>query len=129
MGATNTFENTIINHLLRNQAHTPPATIYLAALTAVTDEEAGSVTEVSGGAYARQAIALAAPTAGVATNSAQIDFPVATANWGVVTHFGIYDASTAGNLLIVSNALSPSKTINSGDQLSVAASAATFTVT
>lgn len=37
--------------------------------------------------------------ASVATTNATITFPQATANWGTVTSFGLYDASTSGNLL------------------------------
>jgi hypothetical protein len=38
------------------------------------------------------------PGSSVNTNST-ITFPQATANWGTVTSFGLYDASTSGNLL------------------------------
>jgi hypothetical protein len=34
-----------------------------------------------------------------ATNAASITFPQATGTWGTVTSFGLYDASTSGNLL------------------------------
>lgn len=129
MGLTNTFENAIINHFLRNTSQTPAATIYVGALTAVTNEETGSVTEVSttSTGYVRKAITIGAPTAGVATNSAQVDFDVATGSWGTVTYLGLYDASSSGNLLAVSAALSPSQTITTGQQLSISAGAATFT--
>lgn len=40
-------------------------------------------------------------------------FPTATANWGTVTHIGLFDASTSGNLLF-HRALAASKVVNDG---------------
>lgn len=103
---SNYLEERLANHVLRNVAYTSPATVYLALFKSpVTDAdlEAGTLTnEVTGGAYARQAIAFNATTnpGGVATNSALVTFPAATAAWGTVTHFAIMDALTAGNVLI-----------------------------
>jgi hypothetical protein len=91
------YENKIIDHMMRNQAFTPPATVYLALFTSVTGLEANSgiTGEVSGGSYARQAVTLAAPSpAGVTSNSADITFPAATASWGTVTHVALVDHAT-----------------------------------
>lgn len=86
------YEDKIIDHMLRGQAFTPPATVYLALFTAVTGLEADNPTaEVSGGSYARQAITLTAASGGATTNSGAITFPTATAAWGVVTHGAIVD--------------------------------------
>ena len=52
---TDFLENKIIDHMLRNQAYTPPTTVYVALFTTATTD-AGGGTEVSGGAYARQAV-------------------------------------------------------------------------
>lgn len=121
---SNYLENALINAVLRATAFTSPATVYVALFTAVTDGEAGTVTEVSGGAYARQSVAFAAPSNGSTSNSAEIIFPVATAAWGTITHFGIYDAATLGNLLYY-GALTSSKAIATDDQFRFAASALT----
>jgi hypothetical protein len=111
----------IIEHMLRNQAFTPPTSIHAALATAVTSGDAGTFTEVSGGAYARQAITLAADAGTSATtNSATIDFGTATANWGTATHIFLMDAATVGNALLW-GALTTSRTINSGDGASFAA--------
>ena len=53
-------------------------------------------------------------TGGTTSNNAAVTFPAPTANWGSVSYFGIYDASTAGNLLFCA-ALTTAKTINNGD--------------
>ena len=78
-------------------------TLYLGLFTA-TASEAGGGTEVSGGAYARKAITFGAASTdgdGVTsmTNSTQIEFPTATASWGTVTAWGIWDSLTDGNLV------------------------------
>lgn len=110
---SNYLENALINATLRNTSYTSPTTVYLALYTNdPTDADTG--TEVSGGSYARQSITFGAPSNGTSSNSAAIEFPAATANWGVVTHVGIRDALTSGNLLY-HTALDASKTINNGD--------------
>lgn len=140
MAAMSDFlENKILDFLFRAQAlgitggtaaaGTGPATLYYALLTA-TPSDTGGGTEVTGGSYARVSVtssltsyagtqAAASTTAssgnsGTTSNNAAITFPAPTANWGVVTSFGVYDASTAGNLLFW-GALTTSKTINNGD--------------
>lgn len=110
---SNFLENALINATLRNTSYTSPSTVYLALYTDdPTDADTG--TEVSGGSYARQSITFGAPSNGTSTNSAAIEFPAATGNWGTITHVGIRDASTSGNLLY-HTALDTSKTINTGD--------------
>lgn len=110
---SNYLEAALINATLRNTSYTSPTTVYLALYTDdPTDADTG--TEISGGSYARQEITFGAPSNGTSTNSAAIEFPAATANWGVVTHVGIRDALTSGNLLY-HTALDASKTINNGD--------------
>jgi hypothetical protein len=110
---SNYLENALINATLRNTSYTSPSVVYLALYTDdPTDADTG--TEITGGSYARQSITFGAPSNGTSTNSAAIEFPAATANWGVVTHVGIRDALTSGNLLY-HTALDASKTINNGD--------------
>jgi hypothetical protein len=99
MAAFSTYlETALINGTLRNAVYTPVATVYLALYTS-NPTAADSGVEVSGGAYARQAITMGAPSSGVTTNSAQATFPIATALWGTIAFWGIRDASGAGNLL------------------------------
>ena len=115
---SNYAETALVNHLLRNTAYTSPTTVYVALFTAVSDAEAGTGTEVSGGSYARQAVTFSAPSPdGVTTNSSTVTFPTATGSWGTVTYAGLFDASTNGNALTILKALSASKTVASGDIL------------
>ena len=110
---SNYLENALINAVLRNTSYTSPTTTYLALYTSdPTDADTG--TEISGGSYTRQAITFGAPSNGTSTNSAAVEFPQATADWGVISHVAIRDAVTSGNLLF-HTALDASKTINNGD--------------
>ena len=110
---SNHLETALINATLRNTAYTSPATVY-AALFTTDPTDAGSGTEVTGGSYARTAITFGSPSNGVTTNSADVTFPTCTVAWGTVTHMGIFDASTSGNLLY-HTPLDASKTVDSGD--------------
>lgn len=115
---SNYLENALINATLRNTGYTSPTTVYLALYTSdPTDADTG--TEVTGNGYARQSITFGAPSNGVSTNSAAIEFPQATGSWGTVAYIGIRDALTTGNLLY-HTALDASKTIATGDVFKVA---------
>lgn len=107
-------------HIFRTGSFTKPTVLAVALFTAAPSDSGGG-TEVSGGSYARvQRDPLdanwtgASATNGLTDNAAALTFPVPSANWGVVTHFGIFDATTGGNLLF-HGALTTSKTINNGD--------------
>ena len=123
---SNYLENALINATLRNTGYTTPTTVYLALYTSdPTDADSG--TEVSGTSYARQSITFGAPSNGVSTNSAAIEFPQAGGSWGTVTHVGIRDASTSGNLLF-HTALDASKAIATGDVFRVASGSLSVTL-
>ena len=116
---SNFLENALINATLRNTSYTSPTTTYLALYTSdPTDADTG--TEVSGGSYTRQPITMGAPSNGASTNSAAIEYPQCTADWGIVAYVGIRDALTSGNLLY-HTALDTSKTIANGDIFKITA--------
>jgi hypothetical protein len=110
---SNYLETALFNEVLRATNYAAPTTVYVGLFTQ-DPTDAGTGTEVTGGAYARQAVTFGAPTDGQGSNSAAVTFPQATANWGTVSHFGIFDAATAGNLLLHGQ-LTASKTVNTGD--------------
>ena len=60
-------------------------------------------------------------------DSGTVTFPTASASWGTVTHFAVWDASTSGNMLF-HGALTASKTIDSGDTASFAATTLALTM-
>jgi hypothetical protein len=140
---TDYWENKIVDHMLRGQTFTPPATLYIGLDTGACTE-AGGGTEVTGGSYARVAVAasLAAwagtqsagsttassGTSGTTSNNAAVTFPTPTANWGQVFSFRIWDAASSGNALLCQTLTLP-KTINNGDAApSFAAGALTIQV-
>ena len=112
MSLSNTFETDVLEWLFTDTSVTRPTAWYVGLFT--TDPtDAGTGTEVSGGSYAREAATFSV-TGDTATTAAAIEFPTATASWGTITHVGIYDASTAGNL-IAHAALDTAKAIDTGD--------------
>ena len=123
---SNYLENALINAVLRNTSYTSPTTVYVALFTS-DPTDAGSGTEVSGGSYSRTSVTFGSPSNGVTTSNADCTFPQATASWGTVSHIGLYDASTSGNLLF-HTPLDTSKTIDSGDIFKIASGSLTVTL-
>ena len=120
------LENKFLDHFLGTASTSAPAAVYVGLHTA-DPTDAGSGAEVSGFGYARQSMAFGAASSGTASNSAAVEFPAASGgNWGTITHIGIWDASTTGNLLFHA-ALTTSKTINDGDIFKIAASGVDIT--
>lgn len=120
--ASDYLEGKIIDHLFRTGTLAKPAALYFALYTAAPSD-AGGGTEVSGGGYARVAVtpldanfAAAAVQGGitVTSNSGAVTYPAPNASWGTVTHWGVLDAASAGNLLFW-GALTASKIIANGD--------------
>ena len=122
---SNYLEGKLIEHVLRNTAYTSPTTVHLSLHTANPDEDA-SGTEVSGNNYSRQPIAFGAHSNGTCTNSSEEEFEASGGSFGTVTHFGIFDASSSGNLLYY-GALSASKVVADGDTLKFAIGSITIT--
>jgi len=119
------LEGQLRAHIFRTASFTKPTVIAIALLTAApTDASTGAtITEVSGGSYARQTLnpldanwTAMSSTDGNTDNASAITFPTATGNWGTVTHVAILDSATAGagNVLFWA-ALAVSKTVNTGD--------------
>lgn len=133
------LENKLVDHVFRGQAYTAPSTIYVALYTSACSDS-GPGTEVSGGSYARPGLAVSmtnwsatqstmsttasSGASGTTSNNVAITFATPSAGWGTVTHVGLVDAVTSGNLLICT-ALGTAKTINSGDTVSFPAASLT----
>jgi hypothetical protein len=125
-------EDEILDHLLGGATYTPPATLYLAVFTAAPTD-AGGGTEVTGGSYARLAITnnltnFPASSGGAKSNGAVLDMVTASAGWGTVVAYALFDASSAGNMLGWAD-LTSSVIINNGDTLRFAAGALTYSLT
>lgn len=121
------LENKFLDHFLGTASTSAPAAVYLSLHTAnPADDASGAEVSTSGSAYVRKAIAFSAASSGSATNSGAVEFDTATSSWGTITHIGIWDASSSGNLLFY-GALDSSKAIASGDVFKVNASGITLT--
>lgn len=108
------LEGALLNHVLRNTALPSPTTVYVALFSDVPTDAGG--TELSGNGYARQAATFSAPSGGSCANAIPITFTASGGDWGTVQGVGIFDASTAGNLLF-RGALEAPKMVNAGDSL------------
>lgn len=132
--ATNYLENKLVDQIFRNVAYSFPTTLYIGLFTAAPSDTGGG-TECSGGNYARKDVVCnttnwaatnaagstanpSSGTSGTTSNNGVITFNTPNADWGTVTHFGIFDASTSGNLLFW-GALSASKAVYNGDAVSI----------
>ena len=114
MSFSNTFETHVLNYVFTTTSVTRPTAWYLALFTSNPAEDAsGTEVSTSGTAYARQSATFTV-SGNTASNSAAIEFPTATASFGTVSHVGVFDASTGGNLIAYS-ALSTSKAVGTGD--------------
>ena len=124
---TDFLETAIVDHFFRGSAKS--TTSAFVGLFTAAPSEAGGGTEVAGGSYARQAAGFSAPSpAGQTSNAADVTFPTASGSWGTVTHVGIFDALSGGNLLAF-KALSSSVAVGIGQQPRFVAAALALTVT
>ena len=113
------LENEILDHILGTGSYTMPSNVYVGLATGSFGDDA-SGSELTGNNYSRVSASFSAAASGTTSNSAAIEFAAATGSWGSVSHFGIFDAASSGNLLI-HGAFSAAKTIASGDILRIAA--------
>lgn len=127
------WQNMALDLGLGGTSWSPPSSIYIALSTAAfsSTSTGSSLTEVTGGSYARVAVTNNSTnwpnaSAGSKANGAVFTFPAATAGWGTILSFYIIDASSAGNALYGAD-LTTSRTINNGDTASFAISAITLT--
>ena len=126
--ATTYLEHRLLNFIFKNNAAiggvtfaSPGDSIYVGLATAVSDAEAGSLTEANFGNYQRRQITAANWTLASSStdqqtikNTNNFEFPASTGTTNTVTHAFIADASSGGNILFI-GALDASKTIATGD--------------
>lgn len=126
MGMSNYLENKLVDHSLGTTAYTMPTATYLALFTDSPGDD-NSGTEVTGNGYTRKAVTFNAAVDGEAANDIDVEFGTPTpSDWGTVTHFGLFDAETDGNLLYHGALTSPKVTANT-DPFTVPTGALVFT--
>lgn len=111
----------------------PDDAVWLALFTVAPDDAGAGGTEVTGGAYVRQPISMAAAAtvASVSSksNDTQILFPAATAAWGTIVAYGVMDAAAAGAMRWHRTLTAgEQRSINQGDQYRVNVGALTFSL-
>lgn len=129
MGSKSDYlEAKVLDHCLGAVTYTPPATVYFAVFTAAPSDSGGG-TEATSGSYARKSITNNAtnfPNASgtsptLKSNGTAITMVTASAPWSSgadMTHWGLFDASTSGNLLYW-GALTEAKPVGTGDTLTI----------
>jgi hypothetical protein len=136
-------ENKVIDLLLRGQAFTAPATVYVGLSTAACSDSSVGTEVANSNNYSRVAVtsnltnwqstqgntSASTGTGGATQNLAAINFPTPSGSWGTVTHWFLIDSGTwgSGNLLVCKS-LTSSQTIGSGNTVSFAIGALTLTV-
>jgi len=122
--ATTYLEHAVLDFIFKNNSEsftTPGDSIYIGLATAVSDPEAGTLTEATFTNYARQQVTAANWTlasgvtdAQTVTNAANIEYPASGGTTETITHAFVVDAASSGNIMFI-GALDASKTIASGD--------------
>ena len=118
------LELKFLDHFTGTASTTAPSAVYLGLAVGSIADNAGG-TELSGSNYSRKAITFAVASSGAISSNASVEFDPATGSWGTVAYWGIWDASTSGNLLF-HGAFTASKAIASGDILKVASGSLTI---
>ena len=120
---SNYLANALLNHIFGKATYTPPTNIYVELSTTAPTDAGTNVTPPSGGGYARKQTSPADWNTGsgrIIDNANAIEFAEASASWGTLSHFALFDAASGGNFLGW-GALATSKAVDSGDTARFAA--------
>lgn len=129
-GKAYTASNGVLNHIFRTTSYTAPSNTYI-GLFSTCPTTGNTGTELSGNGYTRSAAIAkadaswtytAASFIGAATivNASAVTFPTVTSNAWTVTCFGVFDASSTGNLLYWGAVTSAPVTVSVGATASFA---------
>jgi hypothetical protein len=132
MSKSDILENILLDEVLGAVAYTPAANVSVALYTVTpSDQTAGTEVSSSGTAYARVSLAnnttnWPAASNGSKSNGTQILFATATADWGTVEGFGIFDDQGTPRLLYWGDLAEPREVLT-GDRPNFAAGQLTIT--
>tara|TARA_B110000908_G_scaffold156177_1_gene195082 strand:- start:398 stop:784 length:387 start_codon:yes stop_codon:yes gene_type:complete len=116
MDFTTYLANRLIKATVGNLSYAAPGKVFLALYTTDPTKSGSSSGEVNQASYSRKEVKFKDPVEGVTTNQDQIDFAVATSDWGNIGWVAVLDAASSGFMLYYT-ALENPKNILSGDQL------------
>lgn len=118
-GLTNYAQQKVLEQLLRGTAYTPPASVHTGHLsTMYADDGTGGVQITAAGA-GRLATTFGTYASRRISNASDLAW-TAGADWPLMVGQGIWDASTAGNLL-AQGPLTPNVTLANGDPFTILA--------
>ena len=128
-----TASNAVLNHVFRTTSYTAPTNVYIGLFsTCPTTSTLG--TELSGNGYTRSSgiakgdsswtytAATSSNSTSTITNANAISFPTVTTSSWSVSCFGVFDASSAGNLLYFGPVTGAPVTVSVGATASFASS-------
>ena len=127
---TTYFLNQVMGNLFKtNETPALPSEYYIGLSSTAPNISGGNVTEpLSNSGYKRVKLEnLSEPADGVITNEQAISFDESTANWGTMSHFVIYDALEAGNLLMY-DTLSTPRNVEAATIVTIKANSLTLTL-
>lgn len=123
-------KNLIMDNLFQTPSASSLPTQYWIGLSTTEPTVSGTnfSEPASGTGYARKQISgLAASTGGVVTNGTILSFAESTASQGTITHYGLFDASTDGHLIMYGQ-LEKSRIVEEETTLSLKAGALTLSL-
>lgn len=132
MGAFSDYSSKkVLDHMFSNgraQTWTPPSSLHIGLFTSgdgLANNTAGDQDEVSGGSYTRKTLNGSEnyfrPASGFeAVLHADVDWAVATADWGTISHIAVLDAASGGNVILWSP-LTTAKLIETNDIMGILA--------
>lgn len=128
-GLSTYLANKLLGWLDASAMGSAPADIYVALYNGDPTDAGSGGTEVTTtiDASGRKAVTWGSPSGKAMSNSGDVDFGTADAG-ATVSHIGLFDASTSGNM-VGSFALSPSRSVSTGDPVKFATGDLTFDLT
>jgi len=133
---TDSGENMVLDYYFGASANTTPANWFIGLSTTTITDSGSNITEPVGNGYARAGgsnnkTTFSNSSAGALSNAVTLTYPTATGSWGTVVDFFLANHATAAASANIwgYGTLAASKTIQSGDTASFAASAISITLT
>ncbi len=111
---SNYLENKLIDHCFRNTPFATPGFVYV-ALYSVDPTDTDTGVELTGDGYARVQVTMGVDTDGTSLNTVEVLFAAATADWASISHIGIRDEATGGNLLMHQALTAPVAVLNTNN--------------
>lgn len=132
-GISTYLANIVLSQVVGGVEQTSPTSFWIGLSTTAPNPDGTNVSEPAGGSYGRVGLnsdstSWDAASNGSTGNTIDATFTTATASWGTLTHWVIYDQSSGGNLLFYA-ALDASQAVTTDDQVKFLPGDLTITIT